>query len=274
MKKLGHYTNQCRLLKKQREQTEDTQKNPGNKNSGDNNPNPNSNVNNSRRHRRPQGQNQVPQRAQQNDSNEVAQAAAQKTHMPEFRQRNYVVSQTSPMKETSPQVSGSRTELFLGNQSGSTPVQSLNDSKKRLYEIQRHEMNMTANDNGYKNISPPKITTSQTEEQLLRDDFTKELYMPLSSTILLKRIKQMLYVPLSFENGLTIDSLVNSGAYISAITQSELDRIKKQAPSNIFKFNDRPNFQIQVANGQLEKPISTVTLKFDFGDNIFAEHFS
>ena len=45
-KKPGHYRNQCRLLKKQREQTEDVQDNPGNKNSGANTSNSNSNVNN------------------------------------------------------------------------------------------------------------------------------------------------------------------------------------------------------------------------------------
>ena len=102
---------------------------------------------------------------------------------------------------------------------------------------------------------------------------TNELYMPLSSTIVLKRKKEMLYVPLDFENGLTIDALVDSGAYVSAIAQKELDRIKQQSPSNILKIDDPPNFQIQVANGQLEKPTALVTLKFDIGDHIFAEHF-
>ena len=41
--------------------------------------------------------------------------------------------------------------------------------------------------------------------------------MPLSSTLVLKRTKEMLFVPLDFENGLTIDALVDSGAYVSAI---------------------------------------------------------
>ena len=45
-KKPGHYRNQCRLLKKQRQQTENNQNNPGNKKSDANNSNPNSNVNN------------------------------------------------------------------------------------------------------------------------------------------------------------------------------------------------------------------------------------
>ena len=133
-------------------------------------------------------------------------------------------------------------------------------------------MNIIANDNMDDNFSPPKITKPQIEEQLVRDEITNDLYMPLSSTILLKRKKEMLYVPLDFKNGLTIDALVDSGAYVSAIAQTELDRIKQQAPANIFKIDDPHILQIQVANGQLEKPISTATLKFDIGDT-FAKHF-
>ena len=45
-KKPGHYRNQCRLLKKQREKTENNQNKPGNKNSDANTSNPNSNANN------------------------------------------------------------------------------------------------------------------------------------------------------------------------------------------------------------------------------------
>ena len=195
------------------------------------------------------------------------------THMPESRQSSDVESQTSPLKETSPQVSVSSTEPLLGKQTRSPVVLSLNDSKKPSSEFQRYETDMTTCDSGDSNISPPPITILQIEERLVRDDSTNELYMPLSSTIVLKRKKQMLYVPLDFENGLTIDALVDSGAYVSAIAQKELDRIQQQSPSNILKIDDSPNFQIQVANGQLEKPTATTTLKFDIGDHIFAEHF-
>ena len=82
---------------------------------------------------------------------------------------------------------------------------------------------------------PPPITISQIEERLLRDDSTNELYMPLFPTIVLKRKKEMLYVPLDFENSLTIDAFVDLGAYVSAIAQKELDRIKQQSPSNTLK---------------------------------------
>ena len=193
--------------------------------------------------------------------------------MHESKQRSDVESQTSPFKETSPQVSVSSTEPLLGDQTRSALVPSLNDSTKPSSELQRNEIDMKTCDSGDDNISPPPITISQIEEQLVRDDITNELYMPLSSTIVLKRKKEVLYVPLDFKNGLTIDALVDSGAYVRAIAQKELDRIKQQSPSNILKIDDPPNFQIQVANGQLEKPTATATLKFDIGDHIFAEHF-
>ena len=121
-KKPVDYRNQCRLLKKQREQIEIIQNNPGNKNSDANNSNPNHKVNNKNknnknsnkaerkpktvyppcetcekpnhstekcyfganaanrpppRHRRPEKQNQVSERANQSDSKELPQAAAQ-----------------------------------------------------------------------------------------------------------------------------------------------------------------------------------------------------
>ena len=125
---------------------------------------------------------------------------------------------------------------------------------------------MTANGSGDDNISFPKILTSQIEERLVRDDFTNELYMTLSSRIVLKRKKEMLHVPLDFRNGLTVDALVDSGAYVSAKVQKQLDIIKQQAPANVFKINDPPNFQIQAGNGQLKKPIGIATHKFE-------EHF-
>ena len=121
-KKPGHYQNQCRLLKKQREPAENNQNNPGNKNSDANTSNPNGNVNNPNnsnrnsnraerkpktvyppcgtcgktnhstercyrganaanrpplRQGRPERQNQVQERASQNDSTDINQAAAQ-----------------------------------------------------------------------------------------------------------------------------------------------------------------------------------------------------
>ena len=164
-------------------------------------------------------------------------------------------------------------ESLPGNQTRSTPVKCIIDRRKQQHEIQRNEIEMTTSDSGDDNISPPKITTSQVEEHLVRDDITNELLMPLSSTIVLKRKKEKLYVLLDFENGSKIIALVESGADVSAIPLKELDKVKQKAPSNILKTDDSLSFQIQVANGFLEKPIATTTLKFDIGDHIFADQF-
>ena len=94
---------------------------------------------------------------------------------------------------------------------------------------------MTANYSGDDNNPPPKITTSQIAEILVRYEITNELYIPLSSTMAFKRKKEMLFVPLDFEKDLTTEALVDSGAYVVAIAQNELDRIKQQAPTSIFK---------------------------------------
>ena len=51
---------------------------------------------------------------------------------------------------------------------------------------------------------------------------------------------------------LTVDALVDLGAFVSAIDQNDLDTIKEKAPKNILENGDPPSFQIQVANGQLE----------------------
>ena len=48
-------------------------------------------------------------------------------------------------------------------------------------------------------------------------------------------------------------------------------RIKQQYLANTFKIGDPSNFQNQSANGQLEEPIPTATLKFDIRTHTFAE---
>ena len=121
----------------------------------------------------------------------------------------------------------------------------------------------------------PLLTTETPliEEGLVRDEQTNEVNPPLTSTIVLKRKQEMLYIPLEFENNLTVDVLVDSGAFVSAIAQNNLDTTKEKAPNKILKFDDPPMSQIQVANGQLEKPLATTTLKFEILDNTSTDHF-
>ena len=169
---------------------------------------------------------QQPQETYLNNTyNDLTNQTHTQTHM--SKQKNDVEAQTSPIKETSFRVSGSDMELLPENQTRGIRVQCPNDSNNQQNEIKRNEIGLTTYGNGDDNISPPEITTSQIQEQLVRDDITNEIYMPLSSTIVLKRKKEILYVPLDFEKGLTIDALVDSGACVSAIAQKKLDRIQQ-----------------------------------------------
>ena len=74
-------------------------------------------------------------------------------------------------------------------------------------------------------------------------------------------------VALDFENNLTVDALVDSGAFVSEITQDDLETIKQKAPNNILNIDDPLNFQKQVANGQLEKTNINSHTAFEIGDN-------
>ena len=108
---------------------------------------------------------------------------------------------------------------------------------------------------------------------MVRDEQTIEVYLPLTSAVVLKRKQEMLYVPLDFENNVTVDGLVDLGAFVSANVQHDMDTIKQKAPKNGLKIDFPPDFEIQVTNGQLEKPLATATLEFEIGDNTLAEHF-
>ena len=59
----------------------------------------------------------------------------------------------------------------------------------------------------------------------------------------------MRHEPPDFEKGLKIGGPVDSTAYVSAITQTEKDRIKQPAPTTNFKNDVPPDFEIQILNG-------------------------
>ena len=178
-----------------------------------------------------------------------------------------------PPKGTQPQKYVDATEQSSGNKTGNEPVSFLSCSKDFSTNSQNTEQLIMTTPNKEMTTPPLNTATPLIEERLMRDDQTNELYPPLTSTVVLKRKQEMLYVPLDFENNHTVDALVDSGAFVSAIAQDDLETIKQKASNNILKIDDPPNFQIQVANGQLEKPLSTATLKFEIGNNSFAEHF-
>ena len=96
--------------------------------------------------------------------------------------------------------------------------------------------------------------------------------IPLSTSINLKYKKRMLYFPMDFGE-LTIDGLIDTGALSSAIPEMDLRKIRLLSPQSVIREGPPPNFQIMVANGQLETPKSTIELRFEVGDIEFYEIF-
>ena len=208
---------------------------------------------------------------QEPTENDTKQDNLNNTNKDSTLKRN-VASQTSPPKGNQPQSYVDTTEQPPGNQTGNglIPFPHCSKNSTNTLNAEQHAVTTPKGD-----TTPSPLTTAipLIEEGLVRDEQTNEIYLPLTSTVVLKRKQEMLYVPLDFENNLTVDALVDSGAFVSAIAQDDLETMKQKAPNNILKCDDPPNFQKQVANGQLEKPLSTATLKFEIGDNSFAEHF-
>ena len=90
----------------------------------------------------------------------------------------------------------------------------------------------------------------------LNNHFTiiKETYKPvlLLSTNLTLKSKRHMYSFLKVSEKLTLDGLTDTGAVTSAISEQYFNKIKLLAPEAIFDNSPAPNFQIMVADGQLE----------------------
>ena len=104
--------------------------------------------------------------------------------------------------------------------------------------------------------------------QVTPDGLTK--FLPLSTNFPLKNKRKMLYFRMDFGE-LNIDGLIDKGALSSAIPEADLRKIRFLAPHTILNEGPPPEFQIMVANGQLEAPIATVELQFEVGDVTFRE---
>ena len=153
-----------------------------------------------------------------------------------------VASQILPPNGIQPPNHVIGTEQPPRNQTGNEPVPFLSCSKNCPTDNQESKQNTTTTVTEDTTIRPLTITTPLIEERLARDEQTNDVYLPLTSTVVLKRKQQMLYVPLDFEINLTVDALVDLEACVSAITQIDLGTIKQTAPKNILNIDDPPTF--------------------------------
>ena len=106
--------------------------------------------------------------------------------------------------------------------------------------------------------------------QLAPDGLTR--FFPLSTNLPLKNKRKMLYFPMDFGE-LYIDGLIDTSALSSVIPETDLRKFRLLAPHTILDKGPPPEFQITVANGQIEAPTATVELQFEGADITFREKF-
>ena len=153
---------------------------------------------------------------QQHTENDTKQDNLNNTNKDSTLKTN-VASQTSPPKGTKPQNHVGATEQPSGNQTENKLVPFLDCSKNSPIDIQNTEQHAVTTLNGDTTTPPLTTATPLIEEALVRHEQTNEFYLPLTSTVVLKRKQGMRYMPLDFENNLTVDALVDSRAFVSAI---------------------------------------------------------
>ena len=123
----------------------------------------------------------------------------------------------SPPTGTQPHNYVCDTEHPPGNQTGKEQVPFLNCSKSCPTDTQNLEQHVTTTLDADTTIPPLTTAIPLTEEGLVRDEQTKEAYLPTTSTVVLKQKQEMLYMPLDFEKNLTVDALVDSGAFVLSV---------------------------------------------------------
>ena len=70
-----------------------------------------------------------------------------------------------------------------------------------------------------------------------------------------------------------MDGLVDSGAFINAMSWSDYNAIKMNSDSCVKKEYPQPPFKIECANAQLEQPIATADIQFNIGTYTFTDTF-
>ena len=84
--------------------------------------------------------------------------------------------------------------------------------------------------------------------------------------------KENAFLPVEF-NTVKIDALVDSGAYINAISERDAEKLRQNASQCIVNRAPPTPFKVQYANAELEQPLATYTLRFKIGDYTFEETF-
>ena len=95
---------------------------------------------------------------------------------------------------------------------------------------------------------------------------------PAISRFSTKNKRKMLYFPFDFGE-INVAGLIDTGVLSSTIPEADLRKIRLLAPHALLNEDTPPEFQIMVANGQLEAPFATVDFQSEVGNITFIEKF-
>ena len=97
---------------------------------------------------------------------------------------------------------------------------------------------------GAVNDTPPQnesqsYPTAQIAEYLTRDPVTNEKCIPIFSAVTIKKKKKMLFAPMDFQD-LTLDALIDSGALVNCISETDYNKIFQMSPKDIVENWNHP----------------------------------
>ena len=167
-----------------------------------------------------------------------------------------VANQTSPPKRNQPQNHVVATEKPPGNETGNEPVLFLICSKKCLTDIQISEQHVTTTPTGDITTPPPTTTTPLTEEGLVRDEQTNEVYLPLTSTVVLKRKQEMLYLPRDFDEKPNSRSPGGLGSICQCNRPERLGHKERESPEYYSQNRQSSQFSDTSSQWPVRKTIS------------------
>ena len=117
-----------------------------------------------------------------------------------------------------------------------------------LSDITRTTQSQT--NNTPENHHTTTLSCNEQKQPLLDEDISNHIqfdhernlsYLPISTSLTLKRKRHVYYMPMDFEK-LTLDGLINTGALTSAISEQDLNKIKLLATEAIKETGPPPNF--------------------------------
>ena len=97
---------------------------------------------------------------------------------------------------------------------------------------------MTENDEGITEYPPALLEDLDVIKEFIQQDKDSD-YIPLMSAIALKEKKRMRFLPIDF-NTVKIDALLDSGAYINAISENNAEKLRQNSSQCIINQEPRP----------------------------------